>query len=127
VYAELEGGYSAGFHTFQSVGALREFQMEQRSGHLMGSLESSYGYVRAFWNSLVADSGQTAVDPLRNFFNSDTFDVEAAFQRQFHLVVDHNLSIGAGYRMKLIEWDFLDGEHQQNHFNGFIQDTLSIG
>src|SRR5688572_26679550 len=96
----------------------------------MGVVETSWGQVRAFWNHIEARAGQTShyagSDPLSNGFVGNTFDLEAELAREFHLLVDHNLHLGAGYRLKTIGWDYLDDDHDENHYAVFFQDTLRI-
>ncbi len=126
LYADVQAGYASGFQVFQSTGMLREFQMDQTSANAMGTIQTPWGYIRAFWNSFVGNSGQSGAHHILNHFDSDTLDVEVTFARQFHLVVDHNLYIGGAYRLKTIDWDFLDANHSEDHFNGFLQDTMRI-
>ncbi len=126
LYADLQAGFSGGFQVFQSQGFLREFQMNQRSANVMTTFHSPWGYLRAFWNKFDGNSGATGPNNLLNDFGSHTLDVEGAFTRQFHFLVDHNLSVGLAYRLKTIAWDYLDADHHENHFNGFFQDTMRI-
>jgi outer membrane receptor protein involved in Fe transport len=130
VVATLSGGVSANDQEFQATGPLRDYFSTGSTSHAMGLVETPWGQVRTFWNHIDARAGQTShyagSDSLGNGFVGNTFDIEAELSREFHLLVDHNLHLGAGYRLKTIGWDYVDEQHDENHFAVFFQDTLRI-
>ncbi len=126
LYADFQGGFSSSLQVLQATGLAREFQFDGMTGTAMGTLETPWGHLRAFWNRIGGQAYATA-SPLVTTPIANTVDIEGAFNRRFTLGFDHNLSLGVAYRRKMIEWsDTLDGNHQENHFNGFFQDTMTI-
>jgi iron complex outermembrane receptor protein len=130
VVATAHGGVSQNLQEFQATGPLRDYYSDGSTTHLMALLETSWGQVRAFWNRIIANAGQTShyrgSDPLSNGFVGNTVDIEAELAREFHLLVDHNFHLGVGYRLKTIGWDYVDQEHTENHFSAFLQDTMRL-
>jgi len=128
IYAQT--GFSENALNFQGTGPLRDFVSEGPVAHVMAGLTTSWGSLRAFWNSLNARATlPTPVrggDPLTTRFSWNTYDIEGEFAREFHLGVDHNLHIGAAYRRKQIEWDYLSGEQFENHYAVFFQETAKL-
>jgi iron complex outermembrane receptor protein len=125
-YVDIEGGIQQSTQTFQASGPLRDFNAQGPTSHMMGTLQTPWGSIRAFWNRLSATSGAVGANHQRNDFVWHTIDVEATFAREFHFLVDHNLYAGVGYRKKIITWDFIDRHRDENHFNGYFQDTLRV-
>jgi iron complex outermembrane receptor protein len=130
VLAQVQAGVSENEQVFQGTGPLRQFRAKGPFLHAMGLVETSWGQLRAFWNYIDAlgalDAYPTGGDPLSQPFVSNTVDVEAEFARQLELGVEHNLHVGAGYRLKQITWGYLDEPHTENHYAIFFQDTLGI-
>ena len=130
VVANLQLGIVDRLQNFQGTGPLRDFVARGPVGHVLASLETPYGSVRAFYTHLSARAQIGTIpnggDALDNRFEQGVFDVEAEFAQEFDLLVHHNLHIGAGYRRKTITWDYLDAPHDQNHFAVFFQDAMDI-
>ena len=126
----VQGGVNNAFINFQGTGPLRDFVSQGPFAHAMAGLNTSWGSLRAFWNGLFAEASLPAPprggDALTSTFRWNTFDVEAELAREFHFLVDHNLHLGAAYRRKQIDWDFLDQEQFENHGAVFFQDSLTI-
>ncbi|MEM9067220.1 MAG: TonB-dependent receptor [Myxococcota bacterium] len=126
----LQGGVADAFQNFQGTGPLRDFVSEGPFGHAVAGLNTSWGSIRAFWNGLFAEASLPTPtlggDALSSRFRWNTFDIEGEFAREFHFLVDHNLHLGASYRRKQIDWDFLSEEQFENHGAVFFQDTLRI-
>ena len=130
VLAQVQAGVSENEQVFQGTGPLRQFRAKGPFLHAMGLVETSWGQLRAFWNYIDAlgalDAYPTGGDPLSQPFVSNTVDVEAEFARQLELGVEHNLHVGAGYRLKAITWGYLDEPHTESHYAIFFQDTVGI-
>ncbi|MBK8410981.1 MAG: TonB-dependent receptor [Sandaracinaceae bacterium] len=85
--------------------------------------------LRGYWNAFTANvdtvefvPGGLATD---GSFESHVIDVEASFSRRFHFLVDHNLSVGAGYRFKSLDFDWGD-DTTEDHYNAYLQDVLTL-
>ncbi len=128
---------AAGFNNFAIEifpnGAIRTFGNEGQSG--FGRVEVSNGYtkVKAFWNSLRMNSGPEywpdGVNKLNAKIRSDVVDVQAQTGFEFKALGTHNVSIGAGYRYKTVDWGFLlpkpitgSQRYDENHFDVFLQE-----
>jgi iron complex outermembrane receptor protein len=118
-------------NSFQGIARLRELygsDIRFAQSHLQ--LNTPQGIqLRAYWNNFTAevDSAERVPGglPTRGEFVSNVVDVEASFSRRFHFLVEHNLSIGVGYRYKQLDWDWgRDGT--ENHYNAYLQDVLTL-
>ncbi len=117
--------------TFQGIARLRELYGQNvvfAQSHLQFNTPQGI-QLRAYWNAFSAqvDSGEFVPGglPTDGSFGSNVIDVEASFSRRFHFLVDHNLSVGVGYRYKSLDWDWgVDGS--ENHFNAYLQDVLTL-
>ncbi|HJN74474.1 MAG TPA: porin family protein [Myxococcota bacterium] len=130
-FVSVSGGSAVGLIEFMSLGALRDFYLDQRNSYVRG--DAGYGplHVRAFYNRLNGDTGSwyhpTEGYALTSQLLSDVFDATA--DGNFHFGADdrHTLLVGVNYRYKSIVWGFLDADHVQHHFSGFIQDESRFG
>ncbi|UJR84330.1 TonB-dependent receptor domain-containing protein [Sandaracinus amylolyticus] len=126
----LQGGILDRQQNFQGTGPFRDFISRGPVGHVLGSIETPYGSIRAFYTHIDAQAQLGSVprggDPVRGDFVSGTFDVEAEFAQEFDLLVHHNLHVGGSYRRKTVAWDYLGQPYEQNHYALFIQDAMRI-
>ncbi|MCB9657609.1 MAG: TonB-dependent receptor [Sandaracinaceae bacterium] len=118
-------------NSFQGIARLRElYGSDIRFAQSHFQLNTPQGIqLRAYWNNFSArvDSAETVPGglPTSGGFESNVVDVEASFSRRFHFLVDHNLSLGVGYRFKQLDWDWgRDGT--ENHYNAYLQDVLTL-
>jgi iron complex outermembrane receptor protein len=130
VEAYAQAGFNQNTQNFQGTGPLRDFLASGPTSHAMAGLTTSWGSLRMFWNRVASVVGLPAParggDALHSRFEWNTYDIEGELAREFHFLVDHNLHLGASYRRKQIDWDYLDQERFENHGAVFFQDTLSI-
>lgn len=131
VTANVQSGVNRGNSRFLGSGGLDEVDLAGVSGFAQVGLATPWGSLRAFWNGLYSDfssyhpdEGQG--DPFSARVRWNTFDIEAELAREFHFLVDHNLHLGAGYRLKHIDWNYLSDDQLEHHFNVFFQDTLRL-
>ena len=119
---------------FQGISQLRE--LEAQNGFFSqtyASLQTPVGLtVRSFWNVFMGDVGAVASVPggipvQTGSIVSQVADVEAAWSRRLHVLgLEHDLAVGAGYRFKSIHWQWLDADHQENHFSLFAEDAVRV-
>ena len=89
--------------------------------------------LRTWWNHLDTNIGFTGqppggIDPSGEV-RTDVFDIEASFAKQFHFLVDHNLSLGFNYRFKNVDFSwFAEGEENQteHHIGAYLQDSMTL-
>lgn len=125
------GGVSRGRSEWQAVSGLRAFGMDTSLNAVASAqLDTKYGLAKVFYNRLQATGGPQYVplgnDPYLFRITSETLDTEAMYSKEFELVVDHNLQVGGSYRLKRVDWNYLDDKHLENHFALFVQDSLRI-
>ncbi len=127
----FEAGINDNTQNFQATGPLRDYTSRGPTSFMMGGVRSSWGSFRIFWNRISSQARLAAAqfggDSLQNTFISNTVDMEGEFAREFHLGVDHNLHLGGAYRLKTIEWDYLQSDQTEHHGALFFQDTMSVG
>jgi outer membrane receptor protein involved in Fe transport len=130
IQLSLQGGLVDRQQSFQGTGPLRDFIARGPVAHVLGSIDTPYGSVRAFYTHIDAQAQLGSVpvggDPVQGDFTSGTFDVEAELAQEFELLVHHNLHVGASYRRKTVTWDYLARGYEQNHYALFLQDAMRI-
>lgn len=126
-------GVSAGTLSFFGVSRLRELvARDSVFGQANVSLSSPWGLdLRAYWNTYRTDVGSTTFDPaaipvISNDLVSHMADVELVYARRFELFVEHNFAVGAGYRFKYIDMDWLGPVDPEHHFSLFVEDAMKI-
>ncbi len=126
VRAYAEGGVNYSRWNFLGASTNLDFYGQGPQAYAMTGITSGWGGLRAFWNHFSATADLTAATPYPNDFYSNVIDVEGEFARSFHFLVDHNLHIGASYRRKQAYWNLFPEEIYENHYAGFIQDTMQL-
>ncbi|MBJ93112.1 MAG: hypothetical protein CMP23_01415 [Rickettsiales bacterium] len=126
----FSGGINSFYDNFHAIGLLKDFWMGGVTGHLRADLGIRGFRARVFWNHFRADAAPTWL-PVggANFgttTQSNVIDVEASYSTSLSLGVRHDLSAGAGYRIKTIDWDYLDGSHLEHHLSGFVEDRITF-
>ncbi len=118
-------------NTFQGIARLRELYGSDivfAQSHLQFNTPQGI-QLRAYWNAFSANVDSVELVPggigTDGTFESHVVDVEASFSRRFHFLVDHNLSIGAGYRFKSLDFDW-GNDNTENHYNAYLQDVLTL-
>lgn len=87
--------------------------------------------VASFWDHLEATAGPTyitpgAIDKIGSGLKQNVADAEVSWSGRFKALVPQNLTLGGGYRYKSIQWAWIDGAHQQNHFSAYLQDVIEL-
>ncbi len=123
----LGGGARSGFNEIYGVAALRNQAVDSREYNVRAGYGSDLLAVRAFWNRTDAESTpqffRTGLPDLGSHVLSDLVSFEPVFRPEFELLGKHQLVLGGEYRFKRIEWDYLIGTQNENHFAVFLQDS----
>lgn len=87
--------------------------------------------VASWWDHVRAGSGSSAIVPyainvIGKNLKQDIADADLSWAGKFKLLVPHNLTVGAGYRFKRIEWEWISSTHRQHHFSGYVQDVVNL-
>lgn len=124
------GGGRSGFQELYGVAALRNQALDAQAFNLRGGYSGRLFSLLAFWNGLRAESTpqfyRTGLDDLGSTVRADIVSVEPVFRPTVSLLGEHAFVFGGEYRHKLIEWDYLDGAHEEDHFAVFAQDSWTI-
>jgi len=84
---------------------------------------------RSYWQSQsVRTQPQfyaTGTQPLDSSIESDIVSIEPLYRPTFELGGTHRLVLGAEYRFKYIDWNYLNDTQTENHFALFFQDDYS--
>jgi iron complex outermembrane recepter protein len=125
------GGVSDIVQEVYGVQVLRNQRIDGLIADARVGFEGELFSVHAFWTGVRTDTSPTffraGVPSLGSRVHSDTFSVEPLFRPSFELGGEHALVLGAEYRHKYIDWDYLDSTHREDHFAIFAQDSWSIG
>lgn len=127
----VRGGVSHGISEWQAASGLRDFGLEtDANAFASAQLDTRYGLIRVFYNRFSGDGGPQYVrlgaDPAAFTLDTSTLDAEALFSREFELLVPQNLQVGGSFRLKQVDWNYLDRDRTERHFALFLQDTLQF-
>lgn len=126
----VSGGLAYAYDNFFAIGVFRDYWLRGLMTDLRADLQVGGLSVRAFWNAFDADAAPTwqpvgGLD-LSTEVRSHVVDVEAVYSGTAMLGVQHDLSVGAGYRLKTIEWDYLSDKQLEQHLSGFVEDRITF-
>ncbi|MCP4807847.1 MAG: TonB-dependent receptor [Proteobacteria bacterium] len=130
-FLSVSGGVASGMTEFVSLGALREFYLEQDNVYARTDIGWGRLHGRVFYNRLDGMAGNwyetvggtTTAAELR----SDVLDATVDGNFDLGQSGNHTLLVGANYRYKAIAWGFLDADHTQHHVGGFVQEESRFG
>lgn len=124
------GAARTGTHEIYGVAALRNQQVSGQEYNLRGGYDSDILSVRAFWNRLRVESSpqfyRVGTNDLGSRVRFDLFSIEPVFRPEFELAGTHSLVLGAEYRRKFIDWDYIFASQNEDHFAVFFQDSWKI-
>jgi len=127
----VSGGLSYVYDNFFAIGVFRDYWLQGLVTDVRTDLRIGGLSVRAFWNAFDAEASPTwqpvgGLD-LGTDVKSHVVDVEAVYSGTANTgPVRHDLSAGAGYRLKTINWTYLDEPHIEQHLNGFVEDRITF-
>ncbi|MCP4871482.1 MAG: TonB-dependent receptor [Proteobacteria bacterium] len=128
----LTGGLAYSYDEFMAIGVFRNFWMRGLFSDVRFDAQFGGLGIRAFWNHMNAVADQTWVQngtpiSLATRPTANVIDVEAIYSgRALTGPVSHDLAVGAGYRLKTIDWNFLDEPHVEQHLHGFVEDRVTF-
>lgn len=126
----LSGGGTYVYDNFFAIGLFRDFIQEGGGSHLRADMRFGGLGIRAFWNYFSTEASPSwqlvGGQDLSTSPRSHIVDVEASYSASAVLGVRHDLTVGAGYRLKTISWNYLDDNHVEQHLNGFVEDRITF-
>jgi outer membrane receptor for ferrienterochelin and colicin len=131
--ATLGGSAFYGENTLQGLSRLGQVTApDTLECHTYGSLTTPLGFRIASWYSRIrGNAGPSyitpgAIDVIGKHVNQDVADVDVSWSSRVKLGVPQTITVGGGYRYKQIAWVWLDDDHRQHHYGGYIQDVLEL-
>lgn len=130
-FLSLSGGLASGQAEFQALGALRDYLVDGTYSYLRGDLVLPLDInVSAFWNHVDFRAAPwttpTGGLDLTSTPRSDVFDISGEWDHEFSGPLPQRLNAGLGFRYKAIDWQWLDEEPREPHFNVYVQDELRL-
>ena len=127
----LSGGVTSGYDDFYAIGLLRNMYISGTFPWARADIRHKGLNARAFWNHSNASAGPTwfaegTLDSLETQVKANVFDVEASYGGEVQMGIPHHITVGAGFRVKTIDWDYLAEDHTERHLNGFIEDRITF-
>jgi outer membrane receptor for ferrienterochelin and colicin len=126
-------GYNNGQTEILAEGSLNDDIIVGSSTQLAAWANSKHFEIRSFWTNTQGSSGGNATtigqSLLPSLYNTNVVDVESQYIDEFETGrgIVHDLHLGAEYRLKEVNWTYLDKEETENHFGLFVHDEVKIG
>lgn len=122
----VSGGVNRLFTELYAIGLLRNFYLDGVGGYAKVDFTGGPVKVRFFWNHSTFDAGpqyepigQRSLD---TGVDTNVFDGEALFQKEFELGGTHAFAVGVSTRLKRVKWGYIGPLTQELHAAAFIQD-----
>lgn len=126
----LSGGVNRLFTELYALGLLRNFYLDGLGGYAKADFTGGPVKLRFFWNHSNFDAspqyepvGQRS---LATSVDTNVFDAEALFQKEFSLAGTHVVAIGLSGRLKRVKWGYIGPLTEEFHAAAFIQDEWRI-
>ncbi|MBI5497384.1 MAG: TonB-dependent receptor [Deltaproteobacteria bacterium] len=123
----VEGGLVRLRQDLNALGSLRNYVLDGMLGWAQARWLYGPVSLRAFYTGVDLQAQPELTprrpDPLRTRVITHLLDVEPVLNLPFRLLGDHRVVAGAGWRLKAVEWSYLDGRHVQNLVSAFAQET----
>jgi outer membrane receptor protein involved in Fe transport len=130
VAVDVAGGVNRFYSEVYPLGTLRNYNLDGYSINTKADLGLGPVKLKTFWNHLSADAGPQyeaiGTRSLQTQMSSNVLNAELVYAKSFQLVGEHNATLGVEGRVKRIDWDYLGGKHQENHYAAFLQDEWSL-
>ena len=124
------GSVSSSKYELFGVATLRNVATETDETRVHAGYTSDVFQLRAFWNYVdgrgTPQFFPTGLRSLSTQLHSHLMSIESVYRPEFKLFGQHQLVLGAEYRFKFIDWNYLNDEQSENHFAGFFQDTWRV-
>lgn len=126
----LSGGVNRLFTELYALGLLRNYSLDGLGGYAKFDFTGGPVKFRFFWNHSNFDAkpqyepiGQRS---LATSVDTNVFDGEALFQKEFSLGGTHVVAVGLSARLKRVSWGYIGPLTQEVHAAAFVQDEWRI-
>jgi len=130
IQASASAGVSRLYTELYALGVLRNYYLDGVAAYAMGDLTLGPAKLKFFWNHLDGNAGPQyepiGTRSLLTNIDSNVFDAELLFQKDFDLAGHHSFNAGASGRMKRLGWGYLDAFHSEIHAAVFAQEEWRI-
>jgi iron complex outermembrane receptor protein len=117
-----------------AIGPINDFILHPiTASDVTAFLNSRHVQLRLFWNNYAVANGNNAAYLGQTLFDGagrlDVVDGEAQYVDQFETGsgVEHDLHVGAAYRLKRVTWTYLAQLETENHVGFFAHDEIKLG
>jgi iron complex outermembrane receptor protein len=127
----VSGGVNRLYTELYAIGLLRNFWLDGVTGFAKVDFTGGPVKLKFFWNHATLDAGPqyepVGQRSLVTSLDTNVFDLEALFQREFKLGGTHVFAAGASGRIKRVTWGYLGPALiQEVHFAAFVQDEWRL-
>ncbi|MDP2273763.1 MAG: TonB-dependent receptor [Archangium sp.] len=126
----LSAGVNRLYTELYALGLLRNYTLDGLGGYAKFDFTGGPVKFRFFWNHSNFDAkpqyepiGQRS---LATSVDTNVFDGEALFQKEFSLAGTHVVAIGLSARLKRVSWGYIGPLTQEVHAAAFVQDEWRI-
>jgi iron complex outermembrane receptor protein len=125
--------YQNGITEILGVGPITDTIIDGEAISSAAWVTANHFELRSFWTYTAGKSGLNAVLPgqslLSSIYHTDVVDVEGQYIDQFETGrgIQHDLHVGANYRLKWVDWTYLVDREVENHLGVFLHDEIKIG
>ena len=129
----IGGGYSRFSLDVYGIGPFNDYQLQGDNSDITADFKSKHVNARAYFTRL---AGRSSVD--YNYLGhsdylsrptQNSFDAEVEYVNDFKLpqALKHDIHVGLGYRLKTVQWEYLESVPGENHGSVYLQDAMSVG
>ena len=128
----IAGGYQEGMFEILGVGPINDQIIQGDTLDTAAFLNARNGEVRVFWNHADGQNSNNAATIGQSFlparFVTNVVDAEAQYIARFETgaQIDHELHLGAEYRLKDITWSYQAQDQTEHHVGLFLHDEVKI-
>ncbi|MFZ5443022.1 MAG: TonB-dependent receptor domain-containing protein [Myxococcota bacterium] len=125
------GGINRLFTELYGIGLLRNFYLDGLGGYAKVDFTGGPLRLKFFWNHSSFGEAAPQYEPigqrsLRTSVETNVFDAEALFQKEFQLAGTHVVALGISGRLKRVGWGYIGALQQELHAAAFVQDEWRI-
>ncbi|MDB4996932.1 MAG: TonB-dependent receptor, partial [Myxococcaceae bacterium] len=130
----LGGGLTQGKLEVLGIGPLNDVDLEGfTASDITAFLDSKHVQARVFWNRFRTNFGVNAAQIGQSLLpgraDQNVVDGELQYLAKFETgaSIAHDLHVGVGYRMKEVQWTYLDRQRYEHHEAFFVHDEVKLG
>lgn len=126
----LSGGVNRTFTELYALGLLRNYYLDGIGGYAKADFTGGPVKFRFFWNHATFAAGPQ-YEPLgqrslATSVDTNVFDGEGLFQKEFTLGGTHVVAVGLSARLKRVKWGYIGPLTDELHAAAFVQDEWRI-